>query len=84
MCTAGTEGVKCRHELAHLQGGYGEALDGDTKLNHSSGKQNELEASGGGSSGSGGGSGDLIFSVYDPEYDPSFYLFFFFTPLGCC
>ncbi len=43
------------HELAHPQGGDGEALDDDTKSEHS---ENELGASGGGS-----GSDDVFLRV---------------------
>ncbi len=47
-CMAGTGCVKRWHELAHPQGGDGEALDGCTEAEHSSG-ENKLGASGGGS-----------------------------------
>ncbi len=87
MCTAGTEGMKCQHELAHWQGGDGEALDDDTELVHISGEHNELEASGcgdtsGGQLGWGGGGydHDNIFGIFTPMCDLSYYLFFFFTP----
>ncbi len=82
MCMAGTEGMKCRHELAHWQGGDGEALDGNTELVHISGKQSKLEASSCGDT-SGGGGGydhDHIFSIFKPMCDLSYNLFFFFTP----
>ncbi len=62
-----SECVKHQHELAHPQDG--EALDGDTKSEHSSGEQSDLEASGGGDASGGllllGGGDEHIFSVSD-------------------
>ncbi len=61
--------MKRRHELAHPQGGDGEALDGDTESEHSSGEQRDVEASGGGDASGGllasGGGDERISSVSD-------------------
>jgi hypothetical protein len=88
-----TECVKRRHELAHPQGGDGEALDDDTESEHSSGEQCEVDASSGGDASggllaSGGGEGRIcsddvhVSSVSEPVYDPSFISFPSSLPVG--